>query len=148
MLNKSFAVPLPLVAVTRTSIVPVLMDAGVPLNVRVDASNVSHAGNAFPLDNAAVYVDGLPEKVLAANAKLKGSPTVATWSGIGLATKGATRLTVMLNKSLAVPFPLVAVTRTSIVPVLLAAGVPLNVRVDALKVSHAGNAFPFDNAAV
>lgn len=42
------------VAVTRTASVPTSPDAGVPENVRVSASNVSHPGRGEPSERVAV----------------------------------------------------------------------------------------------
>ena len=46
MSNVSVTVPTPLSAVTRTETVPTSDDCGVPENVRVAASNVSHDGSS------------------------------------------------------------------------------------------------------
>ncbi len=54
-LNVSVTVPpLPSSAITSMEIVPTSSFAGVPLNVRVAASKLNHAGNAPPPANCAV----------------------------------------------------------------------------------------------
>ena len=66
------------------------------------------------------------------------------------ATLGAplTLATVITKSSLiAALLPSVAVTRTVIAPISPLAGVPENVRVAALKVSHVGNGSPLASVA-
>src|SRR5687768_17505741 len=71
---------------TPTSSLP-----GVPLNVAVSASNVSHAGRTPSSTSEAEYVkvdDSTSAKVPAGTAKLNGASSVAAWSAIGFATAG------------------------------------------------------------
>ena len=72
--------------------------------------------------------------------------------GIAFATVGALltpAATVKVNVSVTVPpLPSSAVTSIEIVPILAFRGVPLNVRVAASKLSHAGNAPPPFNCDV
>ena len=77
--------------------------------------------------------------------------SVAAWSAIAFTTLGASLVfvTVILNVSEIAALPLsVAVTFTSIAPTFAFKGVPLNVRVLALKESQDGSALPSESVAV
>ena len=82
------------------------------------------------------------EKVFAANWKLNAVPASAAWSAIAFATVGALlAAATRSNVSLTVrPLSSLAVTFTVTVPASAVCGVPENVRVPAVKVSHDGSA--------
>ena len=76
---------------------------------------------------------------------------MVVWSASAAATVGASLLliTVMRKSSLTVaPEPSVAVTRKSIAPTSAFSGVPLKVRVGALKLSQPGRTAPLLSVAV
>ena len=78
-------------------------------------------------------------KVLAAKVKLNAVSSVAAWSGIGLATVGASLLLLITISKLSLmmpPLPSSAVTVTVVVPTSAFNGVPVKVRVAALKLSQ------------
>ena len=82
---------------------------------------------------------------------MKTASSVAVWSANGTATVGRSLLliTVMRNSSeTAAPAESVAETRTSIAPTSVFSGMPLKVRVEALKLSHPGRAAPLRSEAV
>ena len=77
--------------------------------------------------------------------KLNTASSLVVWSAIGAVTVGAslvlftTTLKTLLTPAKEVS---VAVTRSESVPTLAFSGVPLKVRVAALKLSHVGSAVP------
>ena len=129
-------------AVTVMSLLPTFAMAGVPEKVRVAGVNVSHVGK--PL---AEYVSESPAStslnVFAGNINTNAAFAVAIWSGIKLATIGASLVLATVIRKLSVTVALLlslAVTVTSTMPTFAFVGVPENVRVAGVKVSQLGKA--------
>ena len=145
-MKSSKTVLLPSLAVTRTIISRTSAVPGVPENVRVVGLNESHEGSTPPvLASVTEYTSGSrfgSLNVLAANVKLNRSPSVAVWLGIGLTTIGGGLITLRMKSSKTVLLPSSAVTRTVNEPTLAVPGVPENLRVVGLNVSHEGSAPP------
>ncbi|CAI8215260.1 Uncharacterised protein [marine metagenome] len=81
------------------------------------------------------------------NLKYNALPLAIVWSGIALATVGASlRLdtTILKVSEITAPPESVAVNLTAIDPTSLLVGVPPKVRVAALNVSHCGNTVSSD----
>ena len=80
------------VAVTLRLTVPISGSSGVPLNLPVFASKLSHAGSGSPLARIALSVSVSPASwsanVLAGTWKLNSASASALWSAIGFATVG------------------------------------------------------------
>ena len=155
ILKVSKTVTLPVsVAVTLIANDPISLFVGVPVNVLAAASKVNQLGSAVPSDKLATYDrvsdTSTSEKVVASNLKYMALPLEIVWSGIALATVGASLTldtTILKVSEASAPPESVAVNLTAIDPTSLLVGVPLKVRVAALNVSHSGKTVSSDKVA-
>ena len=127
--------------------------AGVPEKVPVAGLKLSQLGNAEPSASVALSVRVSPSgsvKVPAGTVKFRLPSCAMLWTGIGVATTGASLMlvTVRLNVVLTEASPSLAVTLMLRLPTSPLAGVPEKVPVAGLKLSQLGNAEPLASVAL
>ena len=142
------------VANTRSVRLPTSALVGVPLKLRLVASNVNQPGNGAPLvsvaDQTSVSPVSMSAKAAAGKLRLNPLSSMVSWLPTGVAAVGASlTLTTTSTMSCAALAPATSVARTRSVrlPTSALVGVPLKLRLVASNVSQVGSAAPLASVA-